>query len=752
MKDLKRFIALIMAFAMTLSVMAVQSFGADSTGRILGDVDGNGSVDEGDAALVLKHINGVSLITDEMTKLAADYTGNGNIDLLDAIAILNHKYTPPVTVALTSTDDYTTTDSTGSVGVIYQSATDDYLLSDTSTSAAAFWTNTFDAISSGVVTISGYATPSTPASKWAFVRAVGTDSNGSEVSFSFGTDTAKNLALGFTANGATSYTSTSTASAADTKYTYKLVIDLSSGSVTLTINGSTTLTGTTTATSISSIVSTTSVGSKRNLVVSKPVVTAGGSGTATAVTTTTTTTTTEATTIDTSDGKEVSNYSQLTSALNELNAKVYVTADISCDDQLKLSSGSQSIIGVPDENGKLPSLNFVNMTGTGKVLTQEKSGDGDAGISISAGSNTLKNLIIESARDNGVLIKGASAQDNTIENCILRYNNDSGMQITGGACNNTVKNVYSYRNCDVFTLGSNADGFAVKLGAGPSTASEMSSAKNTFENCYSWENSDDGWDSYDKETQSYWTYKNEYTDCMCWGNGSAAIQLGYSDYVNSRSLDENLPLIKRIKDSVSDSSAYTAFVTAFNSGNLGSRSMTESEFITAVNNNINVSLSWGIYSGNTISESGSDNVSTFCSKWKGNPNGFKMGSKYTQTASERTLSKCISFDHGSKGFDQNNDSSHKYKVYLSNCLSFDNGINYALNNTTAYQFDNVISCGTGSNNLPSAASGVTVALTKLSSSDATSAENNVRTAAETIRQSAYNNTFVDTGIFSTVFG
>ena len=76
----------------------------------------------------------------------------------------------------------------------------------------------------------------------------------------------------------------------------------------------------------------------------------------------------------------------------------------------------------------------------------------------------------------------------------------------------------------VYTLGSNADGFAVKLSAGPeevTSASEFQNSKNTFVNCYSWENSDDGWDSFDypSSKQNFnpnrWTYKNVYENCIC---------------------------------------------------------------------------------------------------------------------------------------------------------------------------------------------------------------------------------------------
>lgn len=154
--------------------------------------------------------------------------------------------------------------------------------------------------------------------------------------------------------------------------------------------------------------------------------------------------------------------------------------------------------------------------------------DSEVGIRISGSKYTIKNLIIQKAPDNGIQIKGSSAGNNTIENCIVRYNNDAGVQITGGAYSNTMRFVYSYRNCDVYTLGGNADGFAPKLGAGKG---------NVFYGCYSWENSDDGWDSYDKDSL---TYNLTYTNCACWNNGDPTIFTGEYDYNNGNALDTDL--------------------------------------------------------------------------------------------------------------------------------------------------------------------------------------------------------------------
>ena len=61
-----------------------------------------------------------------------------------------------------------------------------------------------------------------------------------------------------------------------------------------------------------------------------------------------------------------------------------------------------------------------------------------------------------------------------------------------------------------------------------------------------------------------------------------------------------------------------------------------------------------------------------------NPNGFKFGSAYTPKSSDviRTADYCVVFDHKSKGFDNNNSKS--LTGYFTNCVSFNNNINYIL--------------------------------------------------------------------------
>ena len=211
----------------------------------------------------------------------------------------------------------------------------------------------------------------------------------------------------------------------------------------------------------------------------------------------TTETTTKATVTETTTKKQdsstssktVTNFEELVSAVDAMasvkgGGTVYVNAKtIDCTSQLALKSTKGNpvkIVGVQQGDGTYPSLDFTsfrNSTIGSAGPSLKASTDSNVGVRISGSYYTLENLIIEKAGDNGIQIKGANANYNTVNNCIVRYNNDAGVQITGGASYNTMRFVYSYRNCDVYTLGGNADGFAPKLGA---------QTGNTFYGCYAW--------------------------------------------------------------------------------------------------------------------------------------------------------------------------------------------------------------------------------------------------------------------------
>jgi hypothetical protein len=428
---------------------------------------------------------------------------------------------------------------------------------------------------------------------------------------------------------------------------------------------------------------------------------------------------------DTDDGDDdeglvltATTVSELASAVATLKnsdegGTVYVSDDLEFSDQLALSSTADKpvkIVGKQKEDGTYPVLNFEGLRDTLVGSTGESlksSTDTGVGVRITGSRYTLKNLIIEKAGDNGVQIKGSNANYNTVENCIIRYNNDAGLQITDGASNNTIKYVFSYRNCDVYTRGGNADGFAPKLGA---------TTGNTFYGCCAWDNSDDAWDSFDK-TDSGYTLDLSYEYCSAWNNGNPKVFTGEYDLENGNSLDKNLFLVQlMIKQDNSFESDYQSGKIDLSKYNINTKSDSSSAIISAKD-----------WAG---------------SKYDGNPNGFKFGSINTGSDCVRTVKNCLSFNHEKKGFDNNNSSC---TASLENCVSFDNGYNYYIPPFTITGWENII--GFGGKNSDSLPSGCTV-------SKATN-ESEIRTKVEATRKEIVekcNSNIIPVGVTFDIFG
>ncbi|WP_031557315.1 hypothetical protein [Lachnospira multipara] len=368
--------------------------------------------------------------------------------------------------------------------------------------------------------------------------------------------------------------------------------------------------------------------------------------------------------VDTSDGTVVTSYQSLVSAISKAEqaggGKVYVKGtSISCTGQIALSktNAKVEIIGVQNSDGSYPVLDFNSFL---QSYIGKATSDSAVGIRISGSYYTIKNLIVQKAPDNGIQIKGTSAGHNTVSNVVTRYNNDAGLQITAGAYSNKIEYVSSYRNCDVYTLGGNADGFAPKLGAG---------AGNSFYCCYAWDNSDDGWDSYDKSGDV--TPDITYTQCACWNNGNPDVFTGKYDYDNGNALDTNLLLVQLImkKDS--------SFASNYANKKF---SLPTSNFIVTNVGTISISSWTG-------------------SNYDGNPNGFKMGSAYSTSSATRVFSHCLAFDNAKKGFDNNNSS---VTGSFSNCVAFDNGYNYYIQPLSIKTWTNIYGfSGASGDKLPS---------------------------------------------------
>ena len=218
--------------------------------------------------------------------------------------------------------------------------------------------------------------------------------------------------------------------------------------------------------------------------------------------------------------------------VNSNGGTVYINTpiiSISSTSTINLSSSkSGGIIGIKQSDGTYPRIDFSNTRNKGST---------SRGITISGSNQYLKYLIIEHAGDNGIWISGSK---NTLDHIITRYNNDTGIQLSDHADSNILNYCYSYRNIDVKTYGANADGFAPKLGA----------TNTIFNYCFAWDNSDDGWDSFDKEGDNSATVT--YKHSACWNNGNPDIAIGKYDYDNGVSLDKNMWTIQQLISSDSN--------------------------------------------------------------------------------------------------------------------------------------------------------------------------------------------------------
>jgi hypothetical protein len=123
--------------------------------------------------------------------------------------------------------------------------------------------------------------------------------------------------------------------------------------------------------------------------------------------------------------------------------------------------------------------------------------------------------------------------------------------------------------------------------------------------------------------------------------------------------------------------------------------------------------------------SGTLSISSWKSNYDGNPNGFKFGSSYSDSSCVRTVKNCLAFDHGKKGFDNNNSA---VTASFTNCVAFDNGYNYYISPFTITSWSNVYGfSGSSSDKLPSGYSVQTPSSSSQSSirSKVTSTKNNI---------------------------
>ena len=316
--------------------------------------------------------------------------------------------------------------------------------------------------------------------------------------------------------------------------------------------------------------------------------------------------------------------------INENGGKIYIdTPVINIGEKSSLEIKAEkegSIIGKKQEDGGYPRLDFTNQ--------REKDYEVD-GIILSGSNQLIQNIILEKSNGNGIVITG---EKNTLDHVITRYNLASGVYLKNTPTSTTVKNCYSYRNFGKKSYGKNGDGFSFDTGVDVQ-----------FDNCFSWDNSDNGFNSeVKKDSDSDKGNKVSYFNSACWNNGNIDVFTGKYDYDSGATLDKNLWTVQEM---------------------INSDENFESNY-----KNKKFSIDDAKISGEKAEE--------YLSKANGymSGNGFQFGANGS-TRPERVADLCVAFNHKSIGFDS--DGSTQCKASVTNCVSFNNNINYQL----PYNFD-----------------------------------------------------------------
>ena len=243
---------------------------------------------------------------------------------------------------------------------------------------------------------------------------------------------------------------------------------------------------------------------------------------------------------------------------------------------------------------------------------------GTRGITVHANSVYLhiKDLAIAWSGKNNLYNEGSYC---LFENLDIYGSADTGCQMKKGG-NNIIKNVDSHDNFDYETMdgttanfGGNADGFADKQFTGDG---------NHYIGCRAWNNSDDGWDFFQRVSNTQTVIEN----CICFQNGPT-----YYD------MSQN-PRATGVDKAWFDSKVGTQMTDRY---------------------------------GQTIT------ITLDKFPCQGNGNGFKMGGQYTDH--KILIHHSLAVGNRERGFDQNNNGG---TMWVYNNSAYANGYNFGF--TTAY--------------------------------------------------------------------
>ncbi len=236
----------------------------------------------------------------------------------------------------------------------------------------------------------------------------------------------------------------------------------------------------------------------------------------------------------------------------------------------------------------------------------------------------IKDLTLRYSGKNNLYNEGSYC---LFENLDIYGSADTGCQMKVGG-HNLIKNVDSHDNFDYeldksgnltqCDFGGNADGFADK---------QHSGAPNHYIGCRSWNNSDDGWDFFQRVT----TGETVIEHCVCYKNGPTAY-----DMRNHPRYDTDKAWFDQFKDGryVTDADGNSVYVTLQQYPNMG------------------------------------------------NGNGFKLGGY--NTVHNVLVHHCLSVANSVKGYDQNSDAG---AVRLYNNTAYLNNADYSFYNANGCTLD-----------------------------------------------------------------
>ena len=292
-----------------------------------------------------------------------------------------------------------------------------------------------------------------------------------------------------------------------------------------------------------------------------------------------------------------------------------------------LTTDVNNLNGIASKRIVIAGYEGINRSGTyPAVLDFRKTEYGKRGLQI---KNTctylhIKNLTLRYSGKNNLINYGSYC---LFENLDIYGSADTGCQMKEGG-NNIIKNVDSHDNFDYETMsgttanfGGNADGFADK---------QFTGAGNHYIGCRAWNNSDDGWDFFQRVSTSNTIIEHS----ICFMNGCP-----YYDMSNH-------PRATGVDKAWFDSKVGTTMKDRY---------------------------------GNTIT------ISLDKFPCQGNGNGFKMGGNYTDH--KILIHHCLAVGNYARGFDQNNNGG---TMWVYNNSAYLNNVNFGF--TTAYGKNTIQNC------------------------------------------------------------